>query len=365
MLFLSIASVGGMYLFGKELYNKKVGLIASFLMSIFYLNLFFTYRLLGDIPSLTFFIFSGFLFYKYFKAKSKKALYLATILIAIGTLLKLSTAFILPAILVYALITGGFKIFKRKEVWISALIFILILSPYIIWGYLEFGGFVLWISALIFILILSPYIIWGYLEFGGFVLTQATSHVAPGSYFVGFNIMKNYLAMFPTYFSWLLLATFVLGLALMYKIFLYFDRLVKGDKKLSRDLFLLLILLVPFVLVSFLIGHNENRYLITVFPTVFLISGSFIMLAYNRIKKKTKVVAVIFLICLLTFITVFQLQSTDSLIRSKVDTYLDVKEAGLWLNQNSDVTDIVLNFLCFLYLKIILSGHTHTLSRKI
>ncbi len=314
MLLLSVASVLGVYLFGKELYNKKVGLIASFLTSIFYLNLFFTYRLLVDMPSLTFFVFSGFLFLKYFKTNSNKVLYLATCVIAIGTLLKLSTAFILPAILIYALITGGFKFFKRKEIWMAFLIFILILSPYIIWGYFEFGGF---------------------------VLTQAVSRVASKDPFVGFSLMKNYLIMFPTYFSWILLATFIFGIASMYKVFLYFDHLIKGDEKLKRDLFLLLILVIPFVLVSFLIGHNENRYLITIFPTIFLISSSFIMVAYNSIRKRTKLLAVIFLIGLLVFTAGFQLMATDSLIKIKLGSYLEVKEAGVWLKQNSDVSDVI------------------------
>ena len=314
MLLLSIASVFGVYLFGKELYNKKIGLLASFLTSIFYLNLFFTYRLLQDMPSLTFFVFSGFLFYKYFKTRSKKALYLAICVIAIGTLLKLSTGFILPAVLIYALIIGGFKFFKRKEVLTSILIFILILSPYMVWGYLEFGGF---------------------------VFTQAVSTVASKDPFIGFSLMKNYLVLFPTYFSWVLLAAFIFGIFLMYKTFLYFDRLIKGDEKLKRNLFLLLILVIPFVLISFFIGHNENRYLMTVFPTIFLISSSSIIFVYNLIKKKTKLLAIIFLIGLLVFVTVFQLQAADSLIKNKEGTYLEVKEAGLWLKQNSDVSDVI------------------------
>ena len=314
MLLLSIASVIGMYLFGKELYNKRVGLIASFLMSIFYLNLFFTYRLLVDIPSLTFFIFSGFLFYRYFKTNSNKALYLATVVVAVGTLFKLSTAFILFACLIYLLITEKLKFFKRKEIWISSLIFILILLPYIIWGFFEFGGF---------------------------VLTQATSHVAPGSYFLGFNVLKNYLVSFPTYFSWPLFIAFILGIIMMYKVFLYFDKLVKGDKKLKRDLFLLLVLLIPFILISFLIGHNENRYIITIFPTILLISSSFIMFGYDFIKKNSKLFAIILLIILLCFTTYFQLQFTDSLINGKKDSYLEVKEAGLWLKENINPNKII------------------------
>ena len=66
ILGLSMASVVGMYFFGKIMYGKKEGLVASFLMAVFYLNLFFSYRLLVDLASFTFFIFSCALFYNYF-----------------------------------------------------------------------------------------------------------------------------------------------------------------------------------------------------------------------------------------------------------------------------------------------------------
>ena len=314
MLLLSIATVPGMYLLGKELFNKKVGLVSAFLMSIFYLNLFFTYRLLVDLPSLTFFIYSAYFFFKYFKTKKNSSLYWAVVMVAIGTLFKLSTAFILPAILIYVLITQGFSFIKKKEIWISVLIFILIMTPYLIWGYLEFGGF---------------------------VLTQASGHVSPGSYFEGFNSFKNYLTSFPTYFSWYLLIPFIFGIVMMYKVFLYFDKLVKGDNDLKRDLYLLLILLIPFTLVSFLIGHNENRYIITIFPIVFVISSSFLITSYNFIKKHNKFFAILLMICLLSFTANFQINNADDLIKSKINSYNEIKEVGIWLKENTNPGEII------------------------
>lgn len=314
ILILSIATVPGMYLLGKELFNKKVGLISAFLMSIFYLNLFFTYRLLVDLPSLTFFIYSAYFFFKYFKTKKNSSLYWATGMVAIGTLFKLSTAFILPAIFIYILITQGFSFIKKKEIWISVLIFILIMAPYIIWGYLEFGGF---------------------------ILTQASGHVSPESYFAGFNTFKNYLTLFPSYFSWYLLIPFICGMVMMYKVFLYFDKLLKGDNYLKRDLYLLLILLVPLTLVSFLINHNENRYIITIFPAIFLISSSFIMTFYNFAKKYNKLFTVLFFVCLLGFITNFQINNADNLIKYKIDSYGEIKEVGLWLKENTKPEDVI------------------------
>jgi len=227
ILLLSMISIAGVYYLGKEIYNKKIGLLASFLMSVFYLHLFFTYRILVDLASLSFFMFAALLFYKYSKDNSKKKLlYWASALIAIGTLFKITTALLLFAFLIYLLITERLNFLKKKEIWIAAFIFLLILSPYFIWGYLEFNGF---------------------------VITQAFSRNAPKSFFGGFTILKNYLILFPSYFSWPLLIAFICGLIMMYKLFLGFDILIKEkDKKLKRDLYLLLILLIPLILLSFL-----------------------------------------------------------------------------------------------------------------
>lgn len=314
ILGLSMASVIGMYFFGKVMYGKKEGLVASFLMAVFYLNLFFSYRLLVDVASLTFFIFSGALFYKYFSKGTKKSIYLAAVLIAIGTLFKLSTAFILLPCLIYLLISKKLSFLKKKEIWISAGIFVLILLPYIIWGYFEFGGF---------------------------VLSKAAAHVSPESYVQGFGILKNYLVMFPTYFSWPLCIMFLFGIISMYKIFLYFDHLKKGDKNLKGDLYLLLIFLIPIILISFMVNHNENRYIMAVFAPIILIASFSIIRIYNFIKNKSKVIAIIFIILLLSFTAFYQIKSADTLIKIKKNTYFEVGDAGLWLKENSGEQDVI------------------------
>ena len=314
ILILSVSSVIGIYYLGKELYEKNVGLIAAFIMSIFYLNLFFTYRLLVDLPSLTFFILSSLFFYKYFKYNSNKMLYIASVLVAVGTLFKLSTGFLLVSCFFYLIITERFKIIFKKELWIAALIFISVMLPYLIWGYFEFGGF---------------------------VLAQASAHVSPETYFSGLTILKNYLFLFPTYFSWPILIFSLIGFFMFYKVFLYYDSLAKGDVKLRRDLFVLLIFVIPFILVSSLINHNENRYIITVFPSIMIMASSFIILSYKWISKHSKIFAVILIILILGSSAMFQLQSADSLIKNKIETYTQVKEAGEWLKQNSNPEDII------------------------
>lgn len=314
VMILSMFSVFGMYLLGKEIFNKRVGLISAFLMSIFYLNLFFTFRLLVDLPSLTFFIFSAYFFYKYIKTKKNSNLYWFALMIGIGTLFKLSTAFLLVACFIFLIFTEKFKFLKRKEIWISALIFCLVLSPYILFGYKEFGSF---------------------------VLTQASAHVAPENYLNGFNLLWNYLKLFPTYFSWPLLIIFILGILSLYKLFLYFDKFKQGDENLRGYLYSFLILIIPFILVSFMVNHNEDRYILAVFSGIFLISSSFIIELFDFIKSKIKFLAIILLITLLLFTAFYQVRNTDILIKDKQYSYLEVEEAGLWLKNNSEEWNVV------------------------
>jgi len=326
VLSLSLISVIGVYYLGKELYNEKIGLLSSFFASVFYLNLFFTYRLLMDIPSLAFFIFGALFFYKYFKYKSNKSLYLAAFLISIGTLFKQSIAFILGAIFIYVLITERLNFLKKKEMWIAGLIFISIQLPYIIWGYFKYKGF---------------------------VYTQATKVVTIHNatsifehFISGYRIFMGYLQLFPFYFSWLFLILFILGLFSMYKLLLGFDILIKNkEKSLNRDLFVLLILIVPLIISSILIAHNEDRYLLVTFPIIFIISSMFIIKIYDYIKKYNKIIAIIVLVLLLGFninIQLFSPGHANDLIKSKSYSYLEIKNAGLWIKENSEPGDVIM-----------------------
>jgi 4-amino-4-deoxy-L-arabinose transferase-like glycosyltransferase len=319
LLILSIVSIGGTYYLGKELFDKKVGLLASFIMSVFYLNIFFTYRILVDIHSLAFFTLSAIFFYRYFKNNKPADIYLAAIFSSIGTLFKLSTGSILLVVLIYLLITEKLNFLKKKEIWISAIIFNIIFAPYLIWGYFKFGGF---------------------------VLTQAAAWNAPkeNALSAAVSIFFNYLKMFPTYLSWPLLIVCLLGIVGFYRLILGFDLLLKNkDNSLKRDLYLFLIFLIPIIFVSFMVGHNENRYIIACFPAVFIISGVFMMKVYDSLKKNSKAFGILFLIVILGLTVWFQIQSADSLIKNKINSYSQIRDAGLWIKENTSPEDVIIS----------------------
>lgn len=320
LLILSIASVIGTYLVGKEIYDKQTGLIASSLMSVFYLNLFFSFRLLVDLISLTFFIFSSLFFYKYLKKNSNKDLYIGTVIIAVGTLFRITTAVFLFCFLFYLLFTQRLSFLKKKELWIAGIIFILILSPYLLWGYFKFNGL---------------------------IITQAARWNAPKDNSIE-NVwwnLSSYLRSFSTYLSWPLLILFFLGALSICRIFLGIDLFIKGKmKNINKELFLILLFIFPLLITSISFDHHiEDRYILNSFLALFIISGQFILTIYDYLKKKKKIFAIIFLIILLSFIFYFQLKSADSLIKLKETSYLEIKEAGLWFKEHSNATDIMIS----------------------
>lgn len=330
---LSTSTVIGIYLIGKEMYDKKIGLLASFLMSVFYMNLFFSQRLLVDIPSLAFYIFSALFFYKYSKNNTKKDLYIGAVIIGIGTLFKLTTAYFLFAMIIYFLFTEKMNIFKKKEAWIAALIYCVVLSPYIIWGYYEFHGF---------------------------VLTQAASVTAPTNYITStLSMINTYAVNFPFYifsldpsqnFStpWFLAVIVILGVLIyyFYRLFLGFDILMKKDEKeLKREFFVLLIFLAPIILVSIMISHYEDRYIINAFPAMFIILSVIIFNIFDYIKNKKskKSWAFIFLVIIILFFGYMGLKTADSSIKSKLTSYKEIRDAAYWIKDNSLPTDTIIS----------------------
>jgi len=315
---LSILSLVGTYYFAKEISNKRVAQIAMLFMSVFYLGLFYTFRILVDIHTLTFYIFTALFFYKYLQNRSNKMLYIGTVIVAIGTLFKLTVATFLFAFLIYLIFTEKWRFLKRKELWMSGLIFLLILSPYIIWGYFKFGGF---------------------------VITQAGAFNAPESnlFLNGFENLMFYVKLAPGYISWVLLVFFILGLGyLLMRLILGFDIILKNKfPELNKQFYLFLVLIIPIIVMCFSVEVVEDRYIIMVFPAVFIICAEFILKVYNFIKRNQKILAIVFLVAILGFSTYSMLMHSHQIIVMKQNSYGEIKTAGLWMKQNLDKDSII------------------------
>ena len=104
-LIISLGAVYGTYLLGKEMYNEKIGLISSFIMSFFWLAVFYTARIMVDVPVLTFSIFTLYFFWAgYVNKKSKYNLWLMGLFGALAIMTKFTAILMVLVILIYLLI---------------------------------------------------------------------------------------------------------------------------------------------------------------------------------------------------------------------------------------------------------------------
>src|SRR3989344_4769880 len=94
------------YLLGKEIFNKKTGIIAAFIFSVTYIHIFYSLRLMTDIPSLAFLTAS--LYFFIYSIKNEKVNYpilsLSLFLLSLGALTRYQNGMIFGVYFIVLLI---------------------------------------------------------------------------------------------------------------------------------------------------------------------------------------------------------------------------------------------------------------------
>ena len=323
-ILFSIASIILIYLLTKKLFNKPIALISSILMSVHYLNLFFSFRILTELPSLTFWIASLYLFWLgYIKKESKHYIWLCGFVAALGVLMRFPVGIIALVFLIYLIITEKLNFLKNKDLWITAVIFLITLTPYIIFSLTSYGN----------IPILSA-----------------------GEVYPHKNLLKDYINIFPLYFNspipilnklanlfQITLIIFIVGF--IYKLFrlIVGFNLIKSSESLKRDILILLSIILPFLYFTFYFGIFDDRYQIFMFAGAFIIISEIFYRLYKLISPINKYVAFAIILILLVTSANAQLSISSQKIREKIDSYKALKDAGLWIKQNSNKEDVILS----------------------
>lgn len=299
------------YLLGKELYNEKVGLVASAIIAVNAVMLFFTSRLLTYLWAPLFFLLTFYFFYKGYVKKEKKYFYLSPITAGLGISVYGSLAFGVFAIAIFLLITEKHKILTKKEVWIIGAVGIISLIPQFIYNYMSYGDiFARWTA---------------------FHATQQPQG--------NFSYIFGYLKIFPHAFGnifTILIAVGAIYLAL--RSLIYFDILLKSNSlKLKSNL---LILLWPICVISFYTyssiyygGVIYDAFIMSAFPALAIIGANGLLLLDKlQFNKKILTYFLIFVVLLGSF---YQLSYSNEIIKNKIDSYQQVKQAGLWIKANT------------------------------
>lgn len=322
----SIASVFLTYLLGKELYNKKVGLISSFMMAVFWIPLFWSTRTSTDLMGLFFSLLAFWAFWKGYTKKEKPALYLAIsgISLALGFATRVGNILAVLIIGVFLLTIARLDLLKNKSLRFLMISSIIALIPYLIYNYVKFG---------------SIFAFWG-LYFG--TVSYVTKESIP--FFWGF------FSFFRLYLFNLFFIIFLIGLIDFYKLFLGFDVMLKKlEEKLLADFFTLLMIVIPTIYFAFIQRQTstEPRWAMIMAPAIFFVTAKGFLFLYEQIVKYLptfnykKIVSIAIIIIFIILASVQQLKYADALIEIKKDTYIQLKFAGEWIKENSNEDDII------------------------
>jgi 4-amino-4-deoxy-L-arabinose transferase-like glycosyltransferase len=315
---LSVFNLIFIYLIGKNLFNKNVGLIASFLFSILYLDLFYTSRLLVDVPQIFFISLAAFLFTEvYFNNKNKKLIYCILPVLFLGVLFRFTVGIFAIVLLIFLFSAKGLKILKEREWYLSLGAGILTFIPYMIYSQINFGNP---LQAFYFVL------------FGGAEGQRAANPV---------SVLFEYIKYFPNYTNIVLFFLFLIGAGVILFNFVIGIDKIKTNKFVQRNYLLLIWILIPLLFFGLYINHFEDRYIFMIFPAVSIISSFIIVEIFKFIRKYNVAFAVLIIALLLIFAAYTDLQRSDILIKSKLTSYEDFKDAGIYIKENSNLNDSV------------------------
>ncbi|MBS3089916.1 glycosyltransferase family 39 protein [Candidatus Pacearchaeota archaeon] len=309
----SILLVLAIYLLGKEMFNDKIGLIAAALASVSWTFLFWTARVQPDFLSMLFQVLAILFMWKYWKQPETKLIALSAFFAALGFYFKVSALLVPMIFMIFIAITDRLSAFKKKDYYVFAAIFLITLVPYFIWSEVTFD---------------NPM---------GF----RTGYTPDSLQFpTGWYNIKFYYLLTEGVTFW----AFMLGAVMALQFLLYIDILAREKKKcLDPNIFSILVLVFISAFYIFYIKNTDDRWVFLWMPFIFLLAGKGIMTIYSFVMRYNKAIASIVVIVILAFAMYGQVSHAKQLVDIKKGTYSPVKEAGLWIKENSDENAKVLS----------------------
>ena len=136
----------------------------------------------------------------------------------------------------------------------------------------------------------------------------------------------------------------IIGLAIIiFNLILGYDRLNKNTD-LKKYLLIFLTIALPFFYFAFFAGQvPEDRYLFYVYPSIFYVIGFALISIYTLIRKYSPVLGIAVVVIILAFTSFSQLDYADNLIKLRSNSYVQFKETGEFIKQNSNPNEKVIS----------------------
>lgn len=288
------------YLLGKKLFSSKIGLYSAAFLALMPLQAFYSGKILTDVLSTTLITLSVFLFVLWLENRSARLGVLTGVSIGLSVLSRYVSVILLPLFLAVLIFKEkNIKFLRNKSFLLLCLSFLLVMLPWFVYGYYEYGNPIGWF--------------WHGQKAAG--------------YWGVFGKWYEILPYFPAMFS-ITIFLAVFGIA----------ALLKKWKKQNN--ILLISWLFAFVFFSlFLTPYREERYFMQITPALAIMAAVGVESLSRRLKGKNPE-RIIFRISIMVLSATLALAFVNSI--SKTDKIKD----GCFLNamnflKNADGSTIV------------------------
>ncbi len=317
------------YMLMTRFVDKKVALLASICLTFSWILMFFSGRILTDIPA-AFFILLSFLFFwdGYYLKKGNKLVYLSAAIFVLAVLTRMQSLMIVPAFLIIAIMKEKQKFIFNKKLWIALFIFITLMIPQFYLYSSHYGNPITDIGS-------------HYLGIGE--KAEETGNARTISL-----ASLNYIFNLPYILTSWMFYLFLIGFAMFFlDLFLGFDKLFQNEI-LQKKFFVLSFLLCLFLVMGYVgqVDYVDQRYIIAALPFLFLIAVSPLIKLKDYLEKNMSFSKTLSAACILAILLVLMMPNillAKNMIEEKKSSFIEVKEAGLWIKENSNSSDIIIS----------------------
>lgn len=298
-----------LYQFTKDLLDRRAALFAS-LFLIFSFHWSRSLVVMSDVPALFFMLLSIFAIVKYIKSKKSFFIYLFYLAIGFACLIRYMSVLVFVVIGLYILLSKKTQLLKQKEVWFGIPLFLIILSPQLIYN-IYFGS-----------LFTTGY--------HGLKIFALEYFWTSGDQRPPFQIIL-YIKYLIAGFGTPLLPFFLYGTWDWIK------------KRKHEELSLILPwIAVPLVAMSFYYWP-KHRLIIFIFPALLILSGhGFSKTGDSSIIKRKMTKKVLNVLLILTFLTPTAIFWFE-IIQRRAARHRCQRETFVWIRENSGDDDIIIS----------------------
>ena len=306
VVFNSTGVVAVSYFLITEMFNKKLALLTSVGITFSWIFLFFSGRLLTEIPASLFLLLALLFFWKGFMKQGKtKYFVLFGVFAALSILTRMQYLMFAIPILLLAILKEKHKIFVNKKLWISVAVFALVMIPQLYVHNAHFGNPVL---------DLTNY----YLGIGGisqtgevgvqlektsdlFLYINNLPYILNGNYFDAGN--RGYQNLIrPPFHLYPLYILFIIGFVLFFiDLFLGIDKIFR-EEEIQKKAFIFVWIVVIFIILGYMAPQLEQRYVMPTLPFLFFITVYPAVFVENFLRRKNVSEKKIFFVITIIFI---------------------------------------------------------------